>query len=74
MILIGCLVGQAWAQASIGAMHAAKARAVKLLFNMGVSISNWGQVNQNLADWTVSRKAHGGHSARTPTFLGCMAG
>jgi hypothetical protein len=37
MILIGCLVGQAWAQANMGATHAASANAVKLLFNMGVS-------------------------------------
>jgi hypothetical protein len=37
MILIGCLVGQAWAQAQMGATQAASTKAVKLLFNMGVS-------------------------------------
>ena len=37
MILIGCLVGQAWAQAHMGATQAASTKAVKLLFNMGVS-------------------------------------
>jgi len=46
--LIGCLVGQAWAQAHIGAKQAASANAVKILFNMGVSIFDRHQVNQSL--------------------------
>jgi hypothetical protein len=31
-------VGQAWAQANMGATQAASAKAVKLLFNMRISI------------------------------------